>query len=714
MEMTKNTIYRSLLAIGLILLIGAAAFGTPLDSLKYPPLNEIKMPKIEKKTLANGIKLYLIEDNSLPTFDVLVRVNCGSYLELDDKIGLASMCGTVMRTGGTQKWSGDELDEMLEGIGGSVETSIGTVSGTARVSVLSDYIDLGLEALAQVLRYPIFDQDKIDLAKVQARTEISRRNDDPWPIVIREYKKLIYGDDSPYARQTEYATIDAIGRDDLVAYHDTYFHPENIQMAIWGDFKKKDLLKKIEKYFGDWQATGSKVTPPPKVDYKFVSKVYYIEKKDSPQANILMGHIGGYLLDDDYAARIVMNSILGGSFGSRLVDNVRSKEGLAYTTGGRYSANIEYPGMFYAYAFTKNETAGKAVQEMIHQIQSMQTDPPTDMEMRLGKDGYLNSFVFNFDTQSEVVSRMMNYDYYHLPEDLLFKQKDEVENVTAQDVIAAAKKDLHPDELQIVVLGNKDKFDMPLEDLGLGPVTQIDITIPSGEAKTELEVTPEKLDKGKLILDLAVKAHGGVDNFAKVKAVMRKGTYTINTPRGEFPLAIESLEQFPDKNRTVVNMMGQEVYDIRNGDTGWKTDQSGQLVEKTDEDIQNDREENSRSLLYIFKNADNDDFQAVYDGDGKVGDTAVEYVTLLDHDGEKICRLGFAKDTGMLAYKSFWGQSPLGEGNIEETYGNMKAFDGITIPLMTYRNLNGNPLGKIEITDYQINPTIPAGAFEKP
>ena len=713
--MIKNTMNRALLAAGLVLLLGAVtAFSSPIDSLKFPPLNEIKMPQVEKKILANGIKLYLIEDKSLPTFDVLVQVNCGAYLEPEDKIGLASVCGAVMRTGGTKKWSGDELDELLEGIGGSVEASIGTLSGTARVSVLSDYADLGLEALAQVLRYPVFDEDKIQLAKIQERSEISRRNDNPFPIVIREYRKLIYGDDSPYARQTEYSTIDAISRDDLIAFHDTYYHPENIRMAIWGDYKKKELIKKIEKYFGDWKTAGTEVPLPPSVQYQYTSKVYYIEKKDIPQANILMGHIGGHLLDDDYAARIVMNSILGGSFGSRLVDNVRSKEGLAYATGGQYSANIEYPGMFYAYAFTKNESAGKAIKEMIKQIKSMQTDPPTDMEMYLGKDGYLNSFVFNFDTKSEIVSRMMNYDFHGLPENLLFKQKDAVENVTAQDVINAAKKNLHPDELQIVVLGNKDDFDIPLEELGLGPVTQIDITIPSGETKTDIEITPEKLNKGKAILQTAIKAHGGANNFAQVDAVSRKGTYTISTPRGDLPLAIESLDQLPDKNRTIVNMMGQEIYDIRNGDKGWKTDQTGQLVEKTEDDLQNDKEESSRSLIYMFKMADSMGSKAVYDGDGTVGGTAVDYVLLLDKDNQEICRLGFDKATGMLSYKSFWGQSPLGEGNIEETYEDMRVFGGISVPVITYRNLNGQPIGKIELVEFKINPEIPVNAFEKP
>ena len=164
-----------------------------VDKLKYPELNKLEVPQVEKITLDNGLRIYLLPDKSLPVFESSARINCGGYLEPLDKIGLASICGAVLRTGGTSKWTGDEIDEALEAIGGSVETFISATSGGANVNVLSDYTDLGLEVLAEVLRRPVFDQDKIDLAKVQERSGISRRNDDPMQIALREYRKVIYG-----------------------------------------------------------------------------------------------------------------------------------------------------------------------------------------------------------------------------------------------------------------------------------------------------------------------------------------------------------------------------------------------------------------------------------------------------------------------------------------------------------------------------------------
>ena len=248
--MKKTVITMGMVALLLLALSGAAVFGQDIESIKFPKLNEIQIPQVEKITLDNGMRLYLLVDKSLPVVNVNIRINCGTYLDPADKIGLASLCGTVMRSGGTKKWSGDDIDEGLEAIGGSVETGIDLTSGSASVNVLSEYTDYGLEVLAEVLRRPIFDQDKVDLAKVQERSAISRRNDDLGDIARREYTKLIYGAESAYARQTEYATIDAIDRDDLVKFHQKWYHPENIQMAIWGDIDKTEVLKKIKTYFG--------------------------------------------------------------------------------------------------------------------------------------------------------------------------------------------------------------------------------------------------------------------------------------------------------------------------------------------------------------------------------------------------------------------------------------------------------------------------------
>ncbi|MHC5074433.1 MAG: M16 family metallopeptidase, partial [Planctomycetota bacterium] len=174
------------------------------SQIKFPPLGDIVVPEVQRVTLPNGMLLFLLEDHELPLIRMAARIRTGSIYEPEDKIGLASITGTVMRTGGTTSKTGDEIDELLEQIAASVETGIGLSTGSASMSVLKEDFDTCLSILADVLMNPAFRQDKIELAKIRHRSNIARRNDTPGAIVSREYYKLIYGPKSAYARHTEY------------------------------------------------------------------------------------------------------------------------------------------------------------------------------------------------------------------------------------------------------------------------------------------------------------------------------------------------------------------------------------------------------------------------------------------------------------------------------------------------------------------------------
>jgi len=234
-----------------VLVAGPAAGQIPKSykELKFPPLNKIEVPEPVRFQLPNGLVVYLVEDHELPLIRAAALIRTGSRWEPAAKAGLASIAGTVMRTGGSERFPGDQLDEELDRLGASVETSIGEDSGRARVSVLKEDIDRGLTILADILRHPAFPQDKIELAKIQERDRIARRNDNPNAIAFREFRRIIYGPDSPYARQPEYDTINGITREDLLAFHREFFQPENVILAAWGDFSAAEMRAKIEKVF---------------------------------------------------------------------------------------------------------------------------------------------------------------------------------------------------------------------------------------------------------------------------------------------------------------------------------------------------------------------------------------------------------------------------------------------------------------------------------
>jgi predicted Zn-dependent peptidase len=330
--------------------------------------------------------------------------------------------------------------------------------------------------------HPAFPPNKIELAKIQHRSAISRRNDEPAEIASREFSKLIYGPQSVYARQTEYATIDAIARDDLVAFHKRFFGPNTMMAAVWGDFQTDEMVKKIEKAFAGWEKIDLAVAPLPKVDYQYVRTVNLVPRPDLNQSNILLGHIGGLRNDPDYFALVVMNQILGGGFTGRLFKNVRSRQGLAYSVFGAYGTEYAYPGTFSLGCQTKSESTVEAIEAITSEVEKMRQAEVTDEELKLAKESFLNSFVFNFDTKGEIVTRLMTYEYYDYPADFLLMTRDRVDKVTRADVLRVAQEHLRPDKIQILVVGNPEAFDKPLKTLG--DVSTIDITIPPPSRKS--------------------------------------------------------------------------------------------------------------------------------------------------------------------------------------------------------------------------------------
>ncbi len=701
----------ALLLCGLMVLAVNPVYGKKkVKDLKYPPLNEVNVPEPDRYVLDNGITVYLLEDHTLPKVNLYTALNkCGSYHEPADKVGLAGMTGEVMRTGGTINKTGDQIDEELEAIGAYVETGIGKTSGSASANSLSEYSETIVAVLADVLRNPVFDEDKIELSRTSNRSGISRRNDDPMGICIREFRKLIFGAESPYARHQEYATIDVITRDDMIKFHKEYVKPENVQIAVWGDFKQDEMLALIKDYFGDWPRGAQEIAAPPEFKYEFKPTVNYAEKTDVNQSNILIGHIGGKMGDPDYPATIVMNAVLGGSFGSRLTDNVRTRLGLAYTAQGNYSFGWDYPGWFYAYAATKSESTVKASREMLTQIKSMQTDPPTEEEMIRAKDGWLNSFVFNFDTKSEILGRMATYDYYGMPRDYLQQLKEGVEKVTPQDVLEVAQRKLNPENLQILVVGKGEDFDEALSVFG--EVNQIDISIPSPEAD-EFMASDDELSEGHKILVKAAEACGGIEAFKKVNNIASEASVTINTPDGAMTMGLSSITVMPNKSaQTIKTPMGDQVM-IFNGTDGWVS-AGGQTAAMPASQLDEEKKSYVRNTIWLFSHCDQMGFMKIAaKGEEEFNGMPALRLDLISDDGAQFTM--YIDPASYLPVGTrHMGETMMGPGEIVEVISDYKIIDGIKMPTKVSQDAGGMKID-IEMTTIEINGQYDAALFDKP
>jgi zinc protease len=449
------------------------------DQLKFPALPEIQLPKHTRFQLKNGIKVYLMEDHELPLVGGIALFKTGDRFEPAAKVGLANLMAEVMRTGGTAKHSADELNQLLEQRAAAVETGIGTTSGNVSFSALSEDLDPVFDLFTEVIREPIFAQDKLDFAKNQEQGGIARRNDEPESIATREFKKLIYGDRSPYSRTVEYQTLKNISRDDLLSFYQQYFHPNKMLLGIEGDFDSAKMRKLIEDKFGDWQPIKDlKDSPLPAVSQAKKGGLFFINQPQLNQSYVQMGHLGGTFKSPDYAALDVMNGVLNG-FGGRLFNNVRSRQGLAYTVYANWSPRYDYPGVFIAGGQTRSEATVAFIQAIRAEIERMSNEKITPEELAFAKDSTLNSFIFNFEDTSQTLSRLMRYEYYGYPEDFIFRYRHQVEAVTIDDVQRVAKTYLKPEEMVTLVVGNVDAIKPPLTSLGNSvKVQSIDITIP--------------------------------------------------------------------------------------------------------------------------------------------------------------------------------------------------------------------------------------------
>lgn len=433
-------------------------------SMTFQPLS-FQVPKAEHEVLDNGMVVYLLEDRELPLVTIQAYIATGSIYDPADRAGLALLTGAVLRSGGTAATLPETLDDELEFMASSIESGIGTDSGSVSMECLKKNLDRTLELFTQVMTTPLFRDDRVEQDKNRAIEAIRRQNDDPKDLADRELAKAIYAG-HPLGRFPTIASISAVSRDDLIAFHRKYFRPNNTILAVSGDFDRKDMLARLRKAFGGWKKgePGLPAVPQPAPAGK---SAVLLVKKDIDQTVIRMGHLGIDKNNPDLYAVTVMNAILGGNgFSSRMMAEIRSKEGLAYNAVTSFQAGRRFPGTFEAETETKASSTVRAIGLMDGIIKGMTLKQVTDQELSLAKDSIINSFIFAFTNAASVANQRARLEFYGYPRGYLENYRDNIARVTKEDVLRVSRKYLRPDEMILVVVGNEKKFDKPLSTMG--------------------------------------------------------------------------------------------------------------------------------------------------------------------------------------------------------------------------------------------------------
>jgi zinc protease len=457
------------------------------DKLKYKPLTfDVPDASAFRVELKGGAAAYLQEDRSLPIVELQILFPGGSFWDEKGREGAAAMAGALMRTGGAGDLTPEEFDEEVDFIAAQIGVSIGSTNGTATLSVLTKNLDRGLELLGMALRTPRFDSRKLDLLKRQMEQGMKARNDDLAGIERREANFLLYGD-FPLNRHPTKASVDSIGREELIAAHRRFVHPKHFVVAAAGDFDRASMVKKLEALFARWPFAAAARPSVPPLRHEPKPGVYTIHKPGDHinQGNVTIAHLGIDVRHPDVHSIRIMNYILGGGgFSSRLMQKVRTEEGLAYDVHSSYQPGILFRDVFAMRFQSKSETCLYAAQLCLRELERMQAEPPAEEEVAEAIQFFLDGFpAFFFSSPFHTMRTFANAEFSGIPGDYYRTYRERISKVTPAAVQAAAKEHCRRDRLAFVFVGNVGDIgrgdgqrELSLGDFG--PVTEVALPDP--------------------------------------------------------------------------------------------------------------------------------------------------------------------------------------------------------------------------------------------
>lgn len=469
------------------------------EALEFPPLTfEPPHPADYRVELDQGVIAYLIPDRTLPLINISVSIRTGEYLDPEGREGLASFTGYLMSRGGIKSKTAEELDERVAFLAAQLSSGVSGFVGSAGINLLTKDLDEGLSILREVLAEPRFQQDKIDLRKEEILQSMKQRNDDSSSIESRERRFLAFGENFWSSRMSTKASIENITRDDMIAFHKKWVHPKNFIFAVSGDFDREDLVKRLNQLIANWPYSGD-VPPPVPTHSQMADAGVYMVDKDVNQGRVTVLLPGIQRDDPDYFACLVMNDVLGGGgFTSRLMNRIRSDEGLAYGAGSAFQAGTYAPGPFLAAFQSKSRTVPYATQIIIEEMNRIKNEPISDEELNTAKRSYIDTFPDNFESKTAVAGLFASEEFtgrYAKKPDYWKNYRDRIEAISKEDVQRVARKYMHEDRVVILMVGQSDEIekghpDYPTKVTELGNGRIIDVPLRDPFTMEPMEAAP--------------------------------------------------------------------------------------------------------------------------------------------------------------------------------------------------------------------------------
>ena len=442
--------------IAVSLLCFSQVFGIPprpeaieFEALEYTPPRAADF----RRMLSDGTIVYVAESHEFPLINVSVTFKGGDSLDPAATPGLASMMARMVREGGAGDMNPATFDEKLDFLATEMSVSSGNTFTTARMNSLSGNFDESLKLFVTMLRKPAFDKQRLEVVKARLLESLKQRNDNASSILAREWKAMLYGRKHFEASQPTALSVEEISREQLQKIHEQIIHPGNMIVAVSGDFAVEEMLEKLAKAFDGWER--GTVAPDPKMPESVLVPGLYHVQKEIPQGKVVLGKRGIVRDDPDAIPLLLLNEILGaGGFTSRLMQKVRSNEGLAYSVRSILSQRVNYPGAFQATFESKNQTVALATKIVLGEIALIRQQPVTDEEIEVAKQGLIETFPRQFESKPTTLQVFVNDEWTNRPKDYWRTFREKVKTVTKDDLLRVAQKYLDPSQMAILVVGD--------------------------------------------------------------------------------------------------------------------------------------------------------------------------------------------------------------------------------------------------------------------
>jgi zinc protease len=427
----------------------------------------LKLPIVQRRRLSNGLEVLIVEQHELPVVNMNLVIKAGAASDPTSTPGLASLTADLWDEGSKTR-SSLELSEGLAAIGSRLNTGAGWDATSANLITLARHLDRALELYADTIINPAFDASEFKRLQGRRLTNLQQQRDNANAIASQVYASLLYGPNHPYGHPIvgNEASLNVLTADDARHFYETYYRPNNAALIVAGDVKPATLIPKLERAFAGWKrgevpAAVNVSAPAPRSQ----AEIFIIDKPGAAQSVIQIGQVGVARANADYFPLLVMNSMLGGAFVSRVNLNLREDKG--YTYGARTSFDYRRgPGPFTASAGVFTKVTKESVVEFIKELRGIRGDRPvTEKELSYFKESLIRSYPRGFETPEQIANRLSDVVLYGLPDDYFNQYAAHVRAVTLADVTRAANRYLDPSRMAILVVGDRKVIEPGLRSL---------------------------------------------------------------------------------------------------------------------------------------------------------------------------------------------------------------------------------------------------------